>query len=152
MLLPGTPAPALTLPDQDGRPFDLAAAWEARNVVLFFYPKANTTVCTREACAFRDAFADLEALDTRVIGISRDGIGTQRAFASRWKLPFTLLCDVDGRAHKAFEVRGFLGLLPARITYVIARGGTIRAAHDALLQSDGHVQAALAALAAQGSA
>lgn len=146
MLEPGTIAPDLVLADQDGKPFTLSLAWAKNNVVIFFYPKADTPVCTKEACAFRDAFADLRSRNAVIIGISRDGSEAQRSFATRWNLPFTLLADVDGAAHKAYQVKGLFGLLPGRITYVVAQGGTIRNAHSALLGSDAHVQDALRAL------
>ncbi len=146
MLEPGKPAPDLVLADQDGKPFTLSSAWADSNAVLFFYPKADTPVCTKEACAFRDAFADLKSRNAVIIGISRDASEAQRAFATRWELPFTLLADVDGAAHKAYDVKALFGLLPARITYVVAKGGVIRNAHSALLGSDAHVQDALRAL------
>lgn len=146
MLSRGTPAPDIVLADQDGKPFTLSSAWRDANVVLFFYPKAGTAVCTKEACAFRDAFADLQAKNAIVIGISKDGSEAQRAFASQWKLPFTLLADTKGKAHKAYAVNSLFGLIPGRVTYVIGKGGIIRDAHSALLQSDEHVQQALNAL------
>lgn len=150
MLEPGTPAPDLVLADQDGKPFTLSSAWLDANVVLFFYPKAGTRVCTKEACAFRDAFADLQARNTVVIGISRDGSEAQRAFASRWELPFKLLADKGGKAHDVYGVNTFFGLIPGRVTYVIGKGGVIIKAHSALFESEGHVQEALNALG-QGS-
>lgn len=151
MLRPGTKAPAITLNDQDGDPFDLASAWTQGSAVVFFYPQADTPICTKEACAFRDAFSDLRALDATVIGISRDTPAAQKAFARAHNLPFTLLSDTEGAAYKAYDVRGPLGLLPGRITYVIAAGGTVKAAHSGTLESDNHVRKALAALRGQGS-
>ncbi len=146
MLSPGTQAPDLELADQYNAPFRLAEAWRSSNVVLFFYPKAGTMICTKEACAFRDAFADLQARNTTVIGISKDGSGVQRAFADQWSLPFTLLADTHGEAHKAYEVDIFFGLIPGRVTYVIAKGGLISSAFSGLLGSHAHVQHALDAL------
>lgn len=146
MLQAGNPAPDLVLADQYGKPFSLSSAWAESNVVIFFYPKADTPVCTKEACAFRDAFAELKARNTVIIGISQDASEAQRAFAIRWELPFTLLADVDGAAHKAYDVKGLFGILPGRITYVVAKGGIIRNAHSALFSSDAHVQDALRAL------
>lgn len=146
MLELGKPAPDLVLADQYGKPFTLSSAWANSNAVIFFYPKAETPVCTKEACAFRDAFADLQARNAVIIGISRDGSEAQRAFATRWALPFTLLADVDGEAHNAYDVKALFGLLPGRITYVVAKGGVIRNAYSALLGSDAHVQDALRAL------
>lgn len=151
MLPLGSPAPALTLPDQHGKPFDLAAAWANGPVVLFFYPKADSPVCTEEACAFRDAYADLQARHATIVGISRDGTEAQKAFAERWQLPFVLLSDKDGAATKAYKAMGLFGLMPGRVTYVIDRNGCIHSAHDGLLQSDAHVQKALKALDAQSS-
>lgn len=138
--------------DQNGRPFDLASAWANGPVVLFFYPKADSPVCTREACAFRDAYADLRASNATIIGISRDGQEAQRTFAERWQLPFTLLSDPEGKATKAFRATALFGLMPGRVTYVIAKGGRVHSAHAGMLQSDAHVQHALDALQGQGSA
>lgn len=150
MLHIGSPAPDLTLNDQHGRPFTLSHAWRDKNVVLFFYPKAETAVCTKEACAFRDALADVEARNAMIIGVSNDSVGAQRAFSERWKLPFVLLSDPDGRLATAYGARMFFGLIPGRVTYVIDRQGTIRGAYSAMLEAEGHVQKALAALEAQG--
>jgi peroxiredoxin Q/BCP len=146
MLRPGTPAPDIVLNDQRGEPFTLSHAWRSGKVVLFFYPKADTPVCTKEACAFRDAFADLKAKDVTIVGISRDGSEAQQAFAQKWNLPFTLLADVEGRAHAAYKASGLFGIIPGRITYLIDRGGTILNSYSALFGSDAHVQNALEVL------
>ncbi|MDX9750476.1 MAG: peroxiredoxin [Flavobacteriales bacterium] len=146
MLRTGRPAPPIVLPDPHGRPHDLAATWAEGPVVLFFYPRAGTPVCTMEACAFRDAHAEFHALGATVLGVSRDAPAAQADFVRARRLPFTLLCDVDGAAHRAFRVRGPLGLLPGRITYVIAPGGTIMAAYRGTFAWDAHVRRALAAL------
>lgn len=148
MLTLGTIAPDFTLPDHTGRPITLSSL-RGRHVVLFFYPAADTRVCTLEACAFRDAFAALEGLDAVVLGISGDGREAQHAFASRWGLPFSLLCDTEGRVQRAYEVRTLFGLAPGRVTYVIDRAGVVRAAHRGMLEAEGHVRAALEALGGQ---
>lgn len=152
MLSIGSNAPAIILPDQDGTPYHLATAWARGPVVLFFYPKADSLVCTKEACAFRDAYADLQAHNATIVGISRDGTEAQKAFAERWQLPFVLLSDKDGVATKAYKATGLFGLMPGRVTYVIDSRGIIFSAHDGLLQSDAHVQSALKALDAQSTA
>lgn len=151
MLAVGTLAPAFTLPDQEGNPVELALLWSKGPVVLFFYPKADSPVCTKEACAFRDAYADLQARNATIVGISRDGQRAQRAFAERWKLPFTLLSDQDGAVTKAYAATHLWGLIPGRVTYVIAQGGRIHSAYQAMLQGEAHVQEALRALEAQGT-
>lgn len=149
MLRPGSPAPDLTLLDQLGRPFTLSQAWQQGPAVVFFYPKANSLVCTKEACAFRDAYTDLRAVNATVVGISRDGQEAQQAFASQWQLPFTLLCDTTDKAHQAYDVDRLLGLLSERITYVIDQGGVVRRAYSGLLGAQRHVQEALDAVGAQ---
>jgi thioredoxin-dependent peroxiredoxin len=151
MLRIGSQAPDITLYDQNGSPFQLSNTWMKGDLVLFFYPKADTPVCTREACAFRDAYAELRALNATVIGISRDKSDAQLAFAKRWNLPFTLLADPNGKAYAAYKVDRLFGLIPGRVTYVIRQGGWITNAYSGLLQSEAHVQQALDALATQGN-
>jgi len=151
MLSIGSNAPALTLPDHEGRPFRLADAWHDAHVVLFFYPKAHTSVCTKEACAFRDALASVTAKGAVIIGISSDDIATQQDFRTMYQLPFVLLSDAEGHAASAYGTRTFFGMMNGRVTYVIERGGIIRGAYSALLHSDAHVQQALRSLEGQGS-
>lgn len=148
MLRPGDPAPSFNLPNANGSLVELASFKGVSNVVLFFYPKVDSPVCTAEACAFRDAHSDLQGRDAVVIGVSRDGIEAQRAFAQRWNLPFHLLSDHDGRVSEAYRVQQFMGLLPGRVTYVIDKSGVIQAAHRGLFTADDHVQLALDALRA----
>ena len=152
MLSQGTPAPGLVLDDQHGRPYDLSQAWASGPAVLFFYPQAHTSVCTKEACAVRDAHADLRGLDATVVGISRDAPEVQKSFADAHQLPFPLLSDPGSQAHDAFQVENVFGILPGRVTYVIAQGGRIIAAHNDPLGSSRHVRRALKALRDQGSA
>lgn len=151
MLPIGSAAPDLTLPDHEGRPFRLAEAWRDAHVVIFFYPKAHTSVCTQEACAFRDALADVEARNAVIIGISNDDVATQQSFRDAYRLPFVLLSDTEGKAAKAYGARAFFGLMSGRVTYVIERGGIIRGAYSAMMQTEGHVQQALRVLEGQGS-
>lgn len=139
-------APALVLPDAHGRPFALADAWSRGPVVLFFYPRAGTLICTKEACAFRDAHEQFRSSGATVIGISRDDPEAQQRFAQQHGLPYPLLCDVDGRAHAAFGVRGALGLGSARVTYVIAPAGRIIGRYQGRLAWERHVRRALATL------
>lgn len=150
MLEIGTPAPDFELADQAGRPVRLSGH-RGHNVVLFFYPKDNTRICTLEVCAFRDAHDDLTGLDAVVLGISGDGTDSHRAFADRWNLPYPLLSDTDGATRKAFSVHRTLGLFPGRVTYVIDREGIIRAAVNDPLSASRHVREALDALKAHST-
>jgi peroxiredoxin Q/BCP len=98
MIEPGGQAPDFTLMDQDGQPVTLSAL-RGRNVVLYFYPKADTPGCTKQACGVRDHAADYEEANAVVLGISKDPVEDLRKFADKYGLPFTLLSD-DGNAVK----------------------------------------------------
>ena len=147
----GRPAPLFTLPDAEGRPCSLAAL-RGRNVVLFFYPKDDTMICTKEACAFRDVHAEFQDLDAEVIGISGDDAASHQRFASRWQLPYRLLTDGDGSVAAAYGVRGLLGLLKGRSTFVIDAQGIVRAVINDHFRAQRHVREALDALRGQRAA
>jgi len=98
MIETGGPAPDFTLSDQDGQPVTLSAL-RGRNVVLYFYPKADTPGCTKQACGVRDHSADYEQANAVVLGISKDPVDDLRKFADKYGLPFTLLSD-EGNAVK----------------------------------------------------
>ncbi|MBK8499903.1 MAG: peroxiredoxin [Flavobacteriales bacterium] len=149
MLDIGEEAPDFELSDQDGNVFNLRALRGQRNVVLFFYPKDNTLVCTLEVCAFRDAHMELLANEAEVIGISSDNARSHKEVVDRWRLPYRLLCDTDGLVRQAYQVGRTLGLFPGRVTYVIDKEGRIRSAVNDPLRAKQHVQEALKALVAQ---
>lgn len=88
----GDKAPDFELLDDAGKPVKLSD-FRGQPVVLFFYPEDDTPVCTQQACSFRDAFDELEALDAIVLGISPDGVESHRAFKRKFRLPFYLLSD-----------------------------------------------------------
>jgi len=141
----GDRAPQIALTDQNGverRSDNLAG----KALVLFFYPKDNTPVCTKEACAFRDSYADLQALGAEVWGVSGDDAGSHQRFASRHNLPYPLLVDRGNQLRRAFGVPAVLGLLPGRVTYVIDADGVIRHVFNNLLDGPAHRREALEAL------
>ncbi len=140
----GDQAPDFSKPDQKGQQISLADFREGKTVVLFFYPADESPICTREACAFRDAYQDFTDAGAVVIGVSADSIDSHQSFAANHRLPFHLLSDVDGRLRKAFGVPKSLGLLPGRVTYVIDPQGIVRHLFSAQLAADKHVQEALA--------
>ena len=105
MLTVGDVAPDFTLVADDGKEVSLSD-FRGRKVVLYFYPKANTPGCTRQACAVRDVYGDVEAEDAEVIGISPDLPPQLIRFREKHSLPFTLLSDPD---HKAAEPYGAWG-------------------------------------------
>jgi peroxiredoxin Q/BCP len=140
----GDRAPDFTLPSQAGAQVSLAEYRGNRAVVLFFYPKDGTAVCTKEACSFRDAYEDFVQAGAVVIGVSSDAMESHQAFASGHRLPFVLLSDADGSLRKAFGVPKTLGLLPGRVTYVIDKDGVVRHVFSSQFSADRHVAEALA--------
>lgn len=144
----GAAAPDAPLALHDGQSLRLASLWAERPVVLFFYPKDNTAVCTREACAFRDAYEDFVAAGATVVGVSGDSAESHRQFAAKHRLPFLLATDPDGALRRAFGVPKTLGLIPGRVTFVIDRQGVVRHRFSAQFAADRHVREALAAVRA----
>lgn len=114
-----------------------------RTVALYFYPKDYTPGCTIEACGFRDAYEGFVEAGAVVIGVSADSDATHATFRERYKLPFKLLSDPDGRAAELFGVRRTLGLLPGRTTFVIDCKGVVRYRFDSQLRVNDHVKKAL---------
>jgi peroxiredoxin Q/BCP len=100
----GAALPAVTVNDQDGTATDLAAAGASGWTLVYFYPKADTPGCTKQACSLRDAFAALTDRGVRVFGVSSDDEAAQKAFRDKYKLPFTLLADTEKKVMAAFGV------------------------------------------------
>jgi len=140
----GDPAPEITLRTHSGEEIPLAGYRDRQAVVVFFYPRAGTPVCTKEACGFRDAYEDFTALGAVVIGVSGDSAARHEAFAQKHRLPFLLVSDEDGHARRAFGVPKSMGFLPGRVTYVIDKAGIVRHVFNSQLAADRHVEEALA--------
>ena len=140
----GNPAPDFNLPSQTGQQVSLGAYRGKNVVVLFFYPKDGTAICTKEACSFRDAYEDFAQAGAVVIGVSSDSAESHRNFANGHHLPFILLADEDGSLRKSFGVPKTLGFLPGRVTYVIGKEGIVRHVFNSQLSADRHVAEALA--------
>jgi peroxiredoxin Q/BCP len=143
----GAQAPPFIATLPDGGAFDSAALLGHKALVLFFYPKDNTPVCTREACGFRDAYERFQAAGAEVVGVSSDSQASHLAFAAKHRLPFPIISDPDRRLRTLFGVPNPLGFLPGRVTFVIDKAGVIRLVFSALLVSDDHVKKALAVVA-----
>ena len=124
VLLPvGTPAPAFTAVAHDGQKFDLSKL-KGKWVVLYFYPKDDTTGCTKEACDFRDNWATLQKKGVAVFGVSTQDNTSHKAFAAKYSLPFPLLPDDKGDIAGKYKVP-LNGGLARRITYLIGKDGKI---------------------------
>lgn len=145
----GDRVPSFTLPDQDGNPFRLEDALAKGPLVLFFYPKDDSPVCTREACSFRDASGDFLAAGAVVAGVSTGDSASHRRFADKHNLPFPLLADEGGALRRKLGMpRKMLGMLESRVTYVIDREGILRHRFEAMLSAGKHVDEALATVRA----
>lgn len=130
MLKTGDIAPDFALSDKDGNIVSLSQ-FRGKKVVLYFYPKDNTPGCTRQACAFAAAYAELSALNAVVIGVSKDGAASHVKFAEKYSLPFILLSDPDLTAITAYGVWqekkmcGKVGMGVVRTTFIIDENGVI---------------------------
>lgn len=144
---PGDKAPIFSLLSEQGEEVNLGDLIGHSPIVLYFYPKDNTAVCTKEACAFRDSFDEFRDIqDARVIGISSDSVESHKQFSRDYDLPFTLLSDPGGKVRKLYGVPKTLGLLPRRVTYVIDKEGIVRHIFSSQLNYQKHVEEALSAL------
>lgn len=140
----GTTAPAFTAKDTNGNTVSLSDL-AGKTVILYFYPKDDTPGCTKQACSFRDAYADYQGKDIVVLGVSKDDESSHQKFTEKFNLPFPLLADVDGSIIKAYDVEGSSGYAQ-RVTYVIDDTGNI--VHvDSSVNTGSHAQDILAALA-----
>jgi len=138
----GDPAPDFSLPTSGGKQVWLSD-YQGKIVVLYFYPKDNSAVCTAEACSFRDSYEVFQQAGAEVIGVSSDSEQSHEGFAAKNRLPFTLLTDKGGALRKQYGVPKALGLLPGRVTYVIDPQGVVRHIFNSMSNAGLHVSEAL---------
>ena len=145
----GKPAPAFNLPSSEGREISLSDFKGSKTVVLYFYPRADTPGCTKEACGFRDALADYDKARVAVLGISPDETKPVEKFAQKFHLNFPLLADADHSIaddygvwqEKSMYGKKYLGV--ARITFVIGTDGKVKHVFEKV-KPEGHDQQVLA--------
>jgi peroxiredoxin Q/BCP len=142
-LVVGDKAPLFTLATPNGAAFSLADVIGRRTVVLFFYPKDDTPGCTVEACTFRDNYEAFVQAGAEVVGVSSDSGESHEKFASKHRLPMTLLTDTEGKVRALYGVKSTLGFMPGRATFVIDRAGTIAHVFVSQLRVKSHVAQAL---------
>ena len=148
----GKIAPDFTLPTDDGSPLTLKSL-RGRPVVLYFYPKDDTSSCTVEACEFRDAFPHFDSANAVILGVSPDPIKSHVKFKTKYDLPFTLLSDTDKKVVTRYDVwkeksmygRKYMGVI--RTTFVIDAKGKIRKIF-ANVKSAGHAAEVMATIQA----
>ncbi|MFL6350280.1 MAG: thioredoxin-dependent thiol peroxidase [Bryobacteraceae bacterium] len=146
----GAPAPAISLSTDSGEAFDLQSL-TGNNVVLYFFPKADTPGCTKESCEFRDASKKFTKANTVIVGVSPDPTGAQAKFKQKFDLPFVLLADVDHKAAEAYGVwkeksmygKKYMGV--ERTTFVIDTTGVIKKVFPKV-KVDGHAEEVFAAV------
>ncbi len=149
MLKEGAAAPDFTVKDANGETVRMKDL-RGQKVVLYFYPKDDTPGCTKEACAFRDAFADYKKRNIKVLGVSLDSEASHKKFAAKYKLPFTLLADTDRAISEAYGVYGqkkFMGrsyMGVKRMTFLIDEKGKIKKVFEKVKPEE-HAQEVLAA-------
>lgn len=107
-LVPGSPAPMFELTDQYGKTHRLED-YRGHWLVIYFYPRDDTPGCTREACAFRDDYAELKRMNVALVGVSLDDEESHRSFAQKYGLPFPLLADTGGQVASAYGALWKLG-------------------------------------------
>jgi peroxiredoxin Q/BCP len=155
----GASAPNFTLPDSSGKPVALASL-KGKPVVLYFYPKDDTSGCTQEACDFRDNLAQFRTLGCTVLGVSPDSVKSHAKFAAKHALTVTLLADEPGTdgtpavcsaygvwQEKSMYGRAYMGVV--RTTYVIDGAGKVAQRFDKVSVT-GHVDEVLSAVRALG--
>ncbi|MEL6354569.1 MAG: thioredoxin-dependent thiol peroxidase [Cyanobacteria bacterium J06627_28] len=126
----GDAAPDFSMPDADGNVVSLSSL-KGQRAVLFFYPRDNTPGCTKEACAFRDVYSDLQAQNVAIFGVSTDSVKSHAKFAAKHDLPFPLLVDEDGKVGTLFGCYGlkkmygkeYMGI--TRSSFIIGPDGTL---------------------------
>ena len=150
LIEPGSKAPAFSLPDQSGTMHSLSD-YAGRPVVLFFYPKDDTSGCTKEACGFQAALPDFSKIDGAVLGVSVLDTKSKAKFAAKYDLTFPLLADEDHAVCEQYGVwqeksmygRKYMGI--ARVTYLVDATGTVAKRWDAV-KVETHADEVLAAV------
>ena len=135
MLEVGKKAPSFNLADQNGV-FHSLEEYSGKKLVLYFYPKDNTSGCTKQACSFAELFPAFREKGAEVVGVSKDSVQSHKKFAEKYSLPFTLLSDVSLDTLKAYDVwkekklygKTFMGVV--RTTYLIDENGVIIRAEE----------------------
>ena len=145
MLEVGTKAPDFTLPDQNGELRSLSD-WTGRKVVLYFYPRDNTSGCTKQACSFGELYPQFLEKGAIVVGVSKDSVASHKKFEEKYGLPFTLLSDTEKEVLQAYDVwkekknYGKVSMGVVRTTYLIDEDGVIVKAHGKVKAADNPAQ------------
>jgi thioredoxin-dependent peroxiredoxin len=140
MLDTGAKAPDFELQDDTGNTVRLSDLLKTGPVLVYFYPADFTPVCTKQACMFRDIYAQMKSAGVSVVGISPQGPASHARFREQYQLPFQLLSDPDKATIKAWGADGFFGMGVRRVTYLIGADGTVQHSLVADLRVGRHEQ------------
>jgi thioredoxin-dependent peroxiredoxin len=138
----GSKMPEFSLIDQNGKVFNSKDYVGKSVLVIYFYPKDESMVCTKEACSFRDNFNDFTNAGAKVIGINGGSVESHREFSDHYKLPFVLLSDPGNKVYQQFGVKNFM-FMTGRKTFVVAKNGVITYSYDSMMQGKAHAEDAL---------
>lgn len=129
----GEVAPLVAGVDQDGKPWKLADLVGKKIVLFYFYPKDDTSGCTKEACGLRDRMGELQTNNVQVVGVSFDSEASHRKFIAKYSLNFPLLADTEGKITDAYGAR-FLGRMnmARRVSFLIGLDGKITHVTDTM--------------------
>jgi thioredoxin-dependent peroxiredoxin len=136
-------APDFTLRSAEGPELNLYSELERSSVVLFFFPRAFTPVCTSEVCGFQDQFPAFQKLNASLLGVSSDSESAARRFRDTYLLQYPLLLDPGGRVRDLYRVPKLFGILPGRSTFVIGRDRRIVSVTHAQMSSQRHIEESL---------
>ena len=139
----GDKAPLFSLQNQDGKLISLENLIQNSILVLYFYPKDETTGCTAEACKFRDDYEIFKDNGAEVVGISSDSKESHIQFIKNHNLPFQLLSDINGKIRKKYSVPKTMGLIPSRVTYIISKEGIILHIFNSQFNPKKHIDEAI---------
>ncbi|MCR5627033.1 MAG: thioredoxin-dependent thiol peroxidase [Lachnospiraceae bacterium] len=141
MLETGIKAPDFSLPDQNGEIHKLSD-YKGQKVILYFYPKDNTSGCTKQACGFSDRYPQIREKGAVILGVSKDSVASHKKFEEKYGLAFTLLSDTELNVIKAYDVwkekknYGKVSMGVVRTTYLIDEEGIIIRAQDKVKAAD----------------
>ncbi len=138
----GDVAPQFSLQSQDGKMFNLASEVGKHILVVYFYPKDESLVCTKEACSFKDSNAEFIKAGAKVIGINSGSVASHKSFCDHYNLPFTLLSDPDNKVLNLFGVKSKL-FFTGRETFVIGLDGKVAFTYSAMMEGKAHSDEAL---------
>lgn len=133
-------APDIDIETHDGYTGPLSHYWQNGPLILFFYPKDDTSVCTKQACSMQESLAQFGEFKANVLGVNNGSLDSHRAFAEKNGLEFPLVVDHKGAMAKAFDAWRSLIRIPKRVTYVIGRQGSILGAHHNELRVKPHLE------------